>query len=98
MMYGRRPRQLVLVWVTALALIALIMWFETEAPVFHEILKPFYWIILAAALYFTYRWLRSRSNKDRRGRDRRRVDRREEGDSPRSDNGKTESVRDNSAT
>jgi 4-hydroxybenzoate polyprenyltransferase len=81
MIYGRRPRQLVLVWVTALALIALIMWFETAAPVFHEILKPFYWIILAAALFFTYRWLRSRSNKDRRGRDRRRVDRRGEGDS-----------------
>lgn len=81
MMYGRRPRQLVLVWVVALLLIALIMWFETAAPVFHEILKPFYWIILAAALFLTYRWLRSRSNKDRRGRDRRRVDRREEGDS-----------------
>ena len=81
MIYGRKPRQLVLVWVTALALIALIMWFETAAPVFHEILKPFYWIILAAAFYFTYRWLRSRSNKDRRGRDRRRVDRRDERDS-----------------
>lgn len=81
MIYGRRPRQLVLVWVTAVALIALIMWFETAAPVFHEILKPFYWIILAAALFLTYRWLRSRSNKDRRGRDRRRVDRRENGDS-----------------
>ena len=81
MIYGRRPRQLVLVWVTALALIALIMWFETAAPVFHEILKPFYWIILAVAFFLTYRWLRSRSNKDRRGRDRRRVDRREERDS-----------------
>jgi 4-hydroxybenzoate polyprenyltransferase len=81
MIYGRRPRQLVLVWASALALIALIMWFETVAPVFHEILKPFYWIILAAAFYFTYRWLRSRSNKDRRGRDRRRVDRRDEPDS-----------------
>jgi hypothetical protein len=81
MIYGRRPRQLVLVWVTALALIALIMWFETAAPAFHEILKPIYWIILAAAFFLTYRWLRSRSNKDRRGRDRRRVDRRGNGDS-----------------
>jgi hypothetical protein len=81
MIYGRRPSQLVLVWVTALVLIGLIMWFETAAPAFHEILKPFYWIILAVAFFLTYRWLRSRSNKDRRGRDRRRVDRRGERDS-----------------
>lgn len=86
MIYGRRPRQLVLVWITALALIALIMWFETAAPAFHEILKPFYWIILAAAFFLTYRWLRARSNKDRRGGDRRRVDRRGNGDSLSSDN------------
>jgi hypothetical protein len=62
------------------------MWFETAAPVFHEILKPFYWIILAVAFFFTWRWLRSRSKKDRRGRDRRRVDRREDGDSLSPDN------------
>lgn len=85
-MYGRRPRQLVLVWVTALTLIALIMWFENAAPAFHEILKPFYWIIFGAAFFLTWRWLRSRSNKDRRGRDRRRVDRRGETDLPGSDN------------
>jgi hypothetical protein len=85
MMYGRRPRQLVLVWVTALTLIALIMWFENAAPAFHEILKPFYWIILGAAFFLSWRWLRSRSNKDRRGRDRRRVDRRGETDLPGSD-------------
>lgn len=75
-----------LVWITALALIALIMWFETAAPAFHEILKPFYWIILAAAFFLTYRWLRARSNKDRRGGDRRRVDRRGNGDSLSPDN------------
>lgn len=85
-MYGRRPRQLVVVWVTALALVALIMWFENAAPAFHEILKPFYWIILAAAFYLSWRWLRSRSNKDRRGRDRRRIDRRGGPDSPGPDN------------
>lgn len=85
-MYGRRPRQLVIVWGTSLLLIGLIMWFETAAPVFHEILKPFYWIILAVAFFFTWRWLRSRSKKDRRGRDRRRVDRREDGDSLSPDN------------
>jgi hypothetical protein len=86
MIYGRRPRQLVVVWGTSLLLIALIMWFETAAPVFHEILKPFYWIILAVAFFFTWRWLRSRSKKDRRGRDRRRVDRREDSDSLSPDN------------
>ena len=81
-MYGRRLRQLVVVWGTALLLVALIMWFETAAPVFHEILKPFYWIILGIALFLTWRWFRSRSKKDRRGNDRRRVARRDERDSP----------------
>lgn len=86
MMHGRRPRQLVVVWVTALLLIALIMWFETAAPVFHEILKPFYWIILGIALFLTWRWFRSRSKKNRRGKDRRRVERRDDRDSPGPDN------------
>ena len=86
MMYGRRPRQLVVVWVTALLLVALIMWFETAAPVFHELLKPFYWIIMGIALFLTWRWFRSRSKKNRRGKDRRRVDRRGDRDSPGPDN------------
>ena len=80
MIYGRRPRQLVVVWGVSLASIALIYWLEYSAPALHELMQPFYWIILAVAVFMTWRWLRSRSRKDRRGKDRRRVDRRDESD------------------
>jgi len=60
--------------------IALIYWLELSAPALHELLIPFYWIILAIAFYLTWRWLRARSRKDRRGQDRRRVDRRDQSD------------------
>ena len=82
MIYGRRPRQLLVVWGTSLLLVVLINRLETYAQVLHEIVQPFYWIILAVAFYLTWRWLRSRSRKDRRGADRRRTDRRENNDSP----------------
>jgi peptidoglycan/LPS O-acetylase OafA/YrhL len=79
MIYGRRPRQLIVVWVVSAALISLLFWFETSAPAFHELVLPFYWIIIAGAIVLTWRWLRSRSRTDRRGKDRRRTDRREDG-------------------
>ena len=77
MIYGRRPRQLLVVWGISLVLIALIYWLEVSAPALHELLLPFYWIILGVALFMTWRWLRARSKKDRRVGDRRRTDRRE---------------------
>lgn len=77
MIYGRRPRQLLVVWGISVVLIALIYWLEISAPALHELLLPFYWIILAVALFLTWRWLRARSTKDRRTGDRRRTDRRE---------------------
>jgi membrane protein implicated in regulation of membrane protease activity len=80
MIYGRRPRQLLVVWGSALLLVALIYWLEFSAPAFHEIVQPFYWIISFVALFLTWRWFRARSRKDRRGKDRRRADRREEED------------------
>ena len=80
MIYGRRPRQLLVVWGVSLLSIALIYWLELSAPALHELLIPFYWIILALAFYLTWRWLRARSRKDRRGQDRRRVDRRDQSD------------------
>lgn len=76
MIYGRRPRHLLGVWGVSLLLIVLIHWFEVNAPAFHYLLLPFYWIILAVAAFLTWRWLRGRSHKDRRGGDRRRSDRR----------------------
>ena len=78
MIYGRRPRQLIVVWGILMALILLIRWFETSAPAFHEIVQPFYWILFAVGFFLTWRWLRSRSRKDRRGKDRRRTARRTE--------------------
>lgn len=80
MIYGRRPRQLLMVWGVSLLLIGLIYWFEVTAPVVQELVRPFYWIILAVAVFLTWRWLRSRSKKDRRGQDRRRSDRRDTGE------------------
>jgi membrane protein implicated in regulation of membrane protease activity len=71
---------LLVVWGVSLLSIALIYWLEFSAPALHELLIPFYWIILALAFYLTWRWLRARSRKDRRGQDRRRVDRRDESD------------------
>ena len=81
MIYGRRPRELFVVWGFSLLLIALIYWLEVSAPALHEILLPFYWIIIVVAAFFTWRWFRARSRKDRRGKDRRRADRRDENDS-----------------
>lgn len=80
MIYGRRPRQLLVVWGVSIGLIALIYWLEISAPALHELLLPFYWIILGVALFLTWRWLRARSRKDRRVGDRRQSDRRESND------------------
>lgn len=80
MIYGRKSRQLLVVWGVSLVSIALIYWLEYSAPALHELLLPFYWIILALAFYLTWRWLRARSRKDRRGQDRRHADRRDRDD------------------
>jgi membrane protein implicated in regulation of membrane protease activity len=80
MIYGRRPRQLLVVWGVSILLAALIFWLEFSAPALHDLVAPFYWIILASAVFLTWRWFRSRSTKDRRRRDRRRTDRREQDD------------------
>jgi len=85
MIYGRRPRQLIVVWGFSMLLILSIWWLETQAPALHELLLPFYWIILAVAFYLTWRWLRARSKNDRRGMDRRRTERRDETEAPRNE-------------
>ncbi|MFL5469170.1 MAG: hypothetical protein ACJ78R_02530 [Gemmatimonadaceae bacterium] len=77
MIYGRRPRQLIVVWGVSLLSMALIFWLDFSAPALHDLLKPFYWIILGVAFYLTWRWLRARSRKDRRAGDRRHADRRD---------------------
>ncbi|MFL5481611.1 MAG: hypothetical protein ACJ8AK_05430 [Gemmatimonadaceae bacterium] len=77
MIYGRRPRQLLVVWGVSLLFIALVYWLEISAPALHELLLPFYWIILGVAVVATWRWLRARSKKDRRTGDRRQSERRD---------------------
>ena len=79
MIYSRRPRQLFVVWGVSILLMGMIYWLEFSAPALHDLLMPFYWIILAVAVFLTWRWLRARSRKDRRGHDRRRADRRNRG-------------------
>lgn len=80
MIYGRRPRQLLVVWGLALLLVGLIYWLEYSAPALHDLVQPFYWITLFVTLFLTWRWFRARSQKDRRGGDRRRNNRRDQND------------------
>ena len=72
-------------------LILSILWLETQAPALHELVLPFYYIILAVAFYLTWRWLRARSKKDRRGPDRRRTDRRDGSETPGSESASSDS-------
>ena len=81
MIYGRRSRQLLVVWGVAILLAALVFWLEFSAPALHDLVVPVYWIIGAVAVFLTWRWLRSRSKKDRRNGDRRRANRRDVNDS-----------------
>lgn len=81
MIYGRRPRQLLIVWGFALLIMGLLFWFEFSAPAFHELLLPVYWLVFLVAVVFTWRWFRARSAKDRRGKDRRHAERRNHDDS-----------------
>jgi uncharacterized membrane protein len=80
MIYGRRPRQLLVVWGASVLSLVMIYWLENSAPALHDLLLPFYWIVLAVAAYLTWRWFRARSRKDRRGKDRRHSDRRDQND------------------
>ena len=81
--FSRRFAPLITTWITALVAAALVYWFETEMPAFHEVLLPIYAIIMTLAVFFTWRWVRRRSKwGERRHRDRRHADRRETSDPP----------------
>jgi hypothetical protein len=82
MIYGRRPRQLLVVWGPSLLVIGLIYWLDVSAPALHDLLVPFYYVVGAVTLFLTWRWFRARSPKNRRGKDRRRADRRDQNDLP----------------
>jgi len=75
--YERSPRHLAIIWAIALVTLALIHWFDSRAPAFHELLIPFYWVTLAVTLFTTWRWQRSRTVHERRQKERRKTDRRD---------------------
>jgi len=76
--FSRRFAPLVATWIIALAAAGLIYWFEITMPAFHEVVIPLYVIIAALAVFFTWRWIRTRHRRgDRRHAERRHTDRRD---------------------
>ena len=84
MFYGRRLRQLLVVWGISLLLVAGLYRIEVVIPALHDMILPLYWVIAGLTAFMTLRWLRARSPQDRRGPDRRHADRRDEA-SPRNE-------------
>ena len=83
--FSRRFAPLATTWIIALIAAGLIYWFEIEMPAFHEVVTPLYGIIASLAVFFTWRWIRTRGRGDRRRVERRRTDRRDtSGDSTQS--------------
>ncbi len=74
---SRRFGPLIVTWAIALALAALIYWFETKMPAFHDVVMPLYVIIGAVAAYVSARWARTREKSDRRNLERRHAERRD---------------------
>jgi membrane protein YdbS with pleckstrin-like domain len=75
--FSRRFAPLVTTWIIAVVVAGLIYWFEIEMPAFHEVVTPLYGIIAALAVFFTWRWTRTRGRGDRRRAERRHNDRRD---------------------
>jgi hypothetical protein len=83
--FSRRFAPLITTWIIAAVAAALVYWFETEMPAFHEVLLPVYAIIVTLAIFTTWRWIRRRRKGgagERRHLDRRHADRRETSDPP----------------
>lgn len=76
MFYGRRLRQLFVVWGISLLLLVGLYRIEVVIPALHDMILPVYWVIAGFTAFMTLRWLRARSPEDRRGKDRRHADRR----------------------
>lgn len=75
--FSRRFAPLVITWIAALGAAGLIYWFEIEMPAFHDVVTPLYAIIAALAVFFTWRWIRTRHRGNRRHAERRHADRRD---------------------
>ncbi len=82
--HGRHAGPLIMVWVVALILWAILRYAEDVQPAMGDLFFPIYAIIIAAALFGTFKWFRARARdgaSDRRRQDRRRSDRRDDLDS-----------------
>lgn len=77
MVNRRNLKALIGSWIGGLVLCSLVFWFSRQAPAFEDLLTPVYWIVGIILVAFTARWIRSRTNPDRRAEDRRRNARRD---------------------
>ncbi len=76
--YGRDPGPLLGPWL-ACGILAIVSYiFERLMPAFHDVIGPFYWLLLIIVSIATWRWARARAGgrgADRRHKDRRKADR-----------------------
>ena len=77
--YGRNLGPLLGPWIACTLMAGGILLFETKMPVFHEVVKIIYFLLLVIVVIATGRWFRIRGPNQRRG-DRRHGDRRKDGE------------------
>ena len=80
-LHGRSLTALIKPWVGGLIVAALVFYFETKMPAFHEVVKIVYFVIAVVLVIITGRAIRPRGGR-RRGADRRHGDRRGHRDGP----------------
>ena len=73
--YGRKPGPLLGPWIACALIAGGVFLFETKMPVFHEVVKIIYFILLVIVVIATGRWFRIRG-PDQRHAERRHGDRR----------------------
>lgn len=76
--HGRDPGPLLGPWL-ACGIVAIAAYiFERQMPAFHDVIGPFYWLLLIIVAAATWKWARARAHgrgADRRHGDRRKSDR-----------------------
>jgi len=76
--HGRDPGPLLGPWLACAVVAVATYMFERMMPAFHDVVGPFYWLLLIIVGIASWRWARSRAlarGQDRRHGDRRRTDR-----------------------
>ena len=75
--YGRNPGPLLGPWIACILIAGGILLLETKMPVFHEVVKIIYFLLLVIVVIATGRWFRLRGPNQRHA-DRRHGDRRKD--------------------